>query len=62
LLAYKDRSASLDVPHYKRLTPKNGMLPATIASAGRVIGTWKRSFRKDKVLIAPNPFETFGSE
>ena len=62
LLAYKDRSASLDVPNYKRLTPTNGMLPATIVSAGRVIGTWKRTFKKDTVVITPNPFEAIGSE
>jgi hypothetical protein len=62
LLAYKDRSASLDVPNYKSLTPTNGMLPATIVSVGRVIGTWKRSIKKDKVLIEANPLTTFSDE
>jgi hypothetical protein len=56
LLAYKDRSASLDTPHYKRMTPTNGMLPATIVINGRVMGIWKRTFKKDTVLIALNPF------
>lgn len=56
LLAYKERSASLDVPNYKRSTPPNGMLPATIVINGRVIGTWKRSFQKDIILITLNPF------
>lgn len=62
LLAYKDRSASLDVPHYKRLTPTNGMLPATIVIGGRVVGTWKRTFKKDKVIIEANPFTAFSGE
>jgi hypothetical protein len=62
LLAYKDRRASLDVPNYKRLTPTNGMLPATIVSAGRVIGTWKRTFKRDTAVITPSPFEALGSE
>ena len=56
LLSYKDRTASLDVPHYNRLTPTNGMLPATIVIAGRVVGTWKRTFSKGAAVIASNPF------
>ena len=59
LLAYKDRSASLNVPHYKRLTPTNGILPATIVINGRVAGTWKRTFKKDTVLITLTPFDPF---
>jgi hypothetical protein len=56
LLAYKDRSASLDEPRYKRLTPTNGMLPNTLLSAGKVLGTWKRTFKKGAVTIEPNLF------
>lgn len=56
LLGYKDRSASLDEPRYKRLTPPNGMLPPTIVIDGRVVGTWKRTFEKGEVTIAANPF------
>jgi hypothetical protein len=62
LLAYKDRSASLDVPHYQRLTPANGILPAILLSAGKVIGTWKRTFKKDTALITLSPFESFTTE
>ncbi len=56
LLGYKDRSASLDEPRYKKLTPTNGMLPPTIVIDGRVVGTWKRTFKKGAVVIASNPF------
>jgi hypothetical protein len=62
LLAYKDRSASLDDPHYKRGIPLNGMMPATIVSAGRVIGTWKRTIKKDTVMFALSPFRKFTGE
>ena len=62
LLAYKDRDASLDVPRYKRTTPTNGMLPATLVIDGRVVGTWKRTLKKDKVLIEANPFISFSDE
>jgi hypothetical protein len=56
LLAYKDRSAVLDDPRYQRQTPTNGMLPATIVSAGQVVGTWRRTFKKETVTIEPNLF------
>jgi hypothetical protein len=56
LLSYKDRSASLDVPRYNRLTPPNGMLPSTIVIDGRVVSTWKRTLKKDSVVIAAHPF------
>ena len=56
LLSYKDRSASRDALYMKKLTPTNGMLPSTIVIAGRVVGTWKRTFRKGAVVIASNPF------
>ncbi len=56
LLSYKDRSASLDVPHYNRLTPANGMLPSTIVVDGRVVGTWKGTFKREAMIIAANPF------
>ena len=62
LLSYKDRSASLDDPLYKRLTPPNGMLPATVVSNGKVIGTWKRTFKKNTVTFDINPFREFSSE
>lgn len=59
LLGYKNRTASLDEPRYRRLTPTNGMLPPTIVVDGRVVGTWKRTFGKGAVVIAANPFSTF---
>jgi len=57
LLAYKDRSASLDYPHYRRRTPTNGMLPATILVNGRVAGTWKRVIGKKGLQVIPDFFE-----
>jgi len=62
MLAYKDRSASLDDPHYKRGIPLNGMMPSTVISTGRVIGTWKRTFKKNAVRFEINPFQEFALE
>jgi hypothetical protein len=62
LLAYKDRSASLESPLYNRSTPPNGMLPSTIVLGGRVVGTWKRTIKKSSVFISSDPFEMLASE
>ncbi len=62
LLAYKDRSASLDDPRYHRLIPLNGMFPATVLLEGRVVGTWKRTFKKDAVVLTVRPFDPFDEQ
>ncbi|AYV56654.1 winged helix DNA-binding domain-containing protein [Leptospira kmetyi] len=56
LLGYTDRGASIDVAYQKRMIPANGVFSATIVVAGKVIGTWKRTFKKDHVLIEISPF------
>lgn len=57
LLSYQDRSAAMDVQRFRALTPANGMLPPTLVWDGRVIGTWKRTFKKKgAVLITPQPY------
>jgi hypothetical protein len=61
LLSYKDRSASMDVKRLKSLTPSNGMLPATIVVNGKVVGTWKRTFKKAKAIIASRSFTPLSS-
>jgi hypothetical protein len=62
LLAYKDRRAALDEPHYKRSTPTNGMLPNTIVVDGRVVGTWKRTLKKAMVTILPELFHDLSAD
>ena len=61
LISYKDRSAALDDPLYQRVTPTNGMLPATLVVDGKVIGTWKRVLKKKTVEIEFFLFEGHGS-
>ncbi len=62
LLSYRDRSASIDPEQAKKLlAPANGFFSSTIVVDGRVIGTWKRTFSKDKVLMALNPFRTLSA-
>jgi hypothetical protein len=57
MLGYTDRSASLDPLHTKKILPgNNGAFSATIVIGGRVVGTWKRVFQKQEVVITPSPF------
>lgn len=56
-VAYKDRSAVLD-PAYAGGTDRG--LTSTIVLDGKVVGTWKRRFEKDRVVVAPNLLEPVG--
>jgi hypothetical protein len=57
LLGYTDRSDSLDPAYAKQVCPGgNGVFYPTIVIRGRVVGTWKRTFKKEAIVIAPNPF------
>jgi hypothetical protein len=56
LLSYRDRSASLDAAHAKMLNAGGGVLSPTIVVEGRVVGTWKRTFKKDTVIVRVNLF------
>jgi hypothetical protein len=58
LLAYKDRSASLDPKHAEFVCPGgNGVFKPTMVMDGRVIGIWKRDSRKNTLI--PIPFGKF---
>lgn len=57
LLGYTNRSAALDPLYSQKIVPgNNGMFMPTIVSNGRIVGTWKRTFKKDRVIIKPEPF------
>ncbi len=53
-IAYKDRSAVLD-PAYIIQT-RNGIFSPIIIMDGCIVGTWKRTFKKDSVLIETSLF------
>jgi hypothetical protein len=57
LLGYKDRTAVLEAVHAQKVTPgNNGIFNPIIVIEGRVVGTWKRTFKKDTVVIETTPF------
>jgi hypothetical protein len=57
LLGYRDRGASLDPAHARALNAGGGMLNPTIVVGGRVVGTWRRTFKRDTVVITVSAFE-----
>jgi hypothetical protein len=55
-VAYKDRSAVLN-PEYASLPNYgHGIFNPTIVIDGQVVGTWKRTLKKDSLAISPSPF------
>ncbi len=60
LFAYRDRSASLNLK--KTITGLKNRYRPTIAINGQIIGTWKRTFKKDVVLMEYQPFISLNSD
>ncbi|MDD5028844.1 MAG: winged helix DNA-binding domain-containing protein [Rhodoferax sp.] len=57
LLGYQDRSVVLDAAHAEKICPGgNGVFAATLVIDGRVLGTWKRVFKKTGIDITATPF------
>ena len=60
LVAYRDRSAALDPQYNNLIVPGgNGIFNPIIVIGGRVVGTWKRVFKNDSVLMTFSPFTNF---
>lgn len=58
LLGYKDRSAVLAPQHAQKVVPGgNGVFFPTIVVNGQVVGTWKRTLKKETLTLAPTLFE-----
>ena len=58
IVGYKDRSASLEKMHSKKKNIENIMYP-TIALDGQIVGTWKRKFKGNEVIMDLKPFTAF---
>lgn len=62
LLGYRDRSAALDPQYFQRIVPGgNGVFFPTIVVEGRVAGTWKRTLKKNSVVVEVFPFTALSS-
>lgn len=57
LISYNDRSASLLDVFSKKTISINGMFYPIVVVNGQVCGLWKRTVKKDKVIIETNLFD-----
>ena len=59
IVGYTDRSAIFDASHTQHLDARGNVLfQHTIVLSGRVVGTWKRTLKKDEVILTPSLFTT----
>lgn len=57
IVSYTDRSAVFDESHATKLDARGNVLfTHTIVLSGRIVGTWKRTLKKDSVIIIPTLF------
>jgi hypothetical protein len=57
MLGYKDRSAILTAEYAPKIHPgANGVLNATLVVDGRIQGVWRRTLKKNSVLVSISPF------
>lgn len=62
MLGYKDRDATLEAAFAERICPgNNGVFLPTVVSKGRVVGTWKRTLKKEDVIITAKAFTDFST-
>jgi hypothetical protein len=54
-VAYRDRSDVLDAKHARKVA-SGGMLKPTLVIDGRVVGTWRRELRGNRVRVTSEPF------
>ncbi len=55
-ISYKDRSAALPFKNHNKAISSNGVFWPIIVANGQVAGVWKRTVKKEKVLIETNFF------
>jgi len=57
IISYKDRSAALSLERFNKAVSNNGVFRPVIVFNGQVMGVWKRSMKKDKVILETELFE-----
>ncbi len=62
IISYKDRSAIFDRAHQKKLGPRNHIFYHSIVMDGQIVGSWKRTSKKNSMLIETNIFVHLDTE
>ncbi|MFN8411640.1 MAG: winged helix DNA-binding domain-containing protein [Anaerolineales bacterium] len=57
IISYKDRTATLPITAHQQAISSNGIFWPVIVVNGQAIGTWKRTIKKQKVIISLNFFK-----
>ena len=57
LIAYRDRSIFINDLNFSRVVSTNGIFRPIIVKDGKIEGIWKRSFKKDKLIVEANFFK-----
>ncbi len=55
-VGYTDRSASFDASHANKLDQRSGLLANAMVLNGQVVGTWRRTLKKNTVVISATSF------
>src|SRR5207248_7597455 len=55
-VSYTDRSAIFDMSDAEKFDTPGNVLNPTIVLDGLVVGTWKRTLKKDEVILTPSLF------
>jgi hypothetical protein len=56
LLGHRDKAAVVDARHYKRVFKTAGWIAPVLLVDGRVAGTWSGTRKKDRFVVALQPF------
>lgn len=62
IISYKDRSAFLPSEDHSKAISNNGMFRPVILVNGKVAGVWKRTIKKNRVIIEPQFFGSPGED
>lgn len=57
IVSYKDRSSTIDAKHIDKTDPRGTLFNNTLIINGKIVGTWKKAFKKDMVIIEVTPFK-----
>jgi len=61
-VGYTDRSAIFDMSDAEKFDTPGNVLNPTIVLNGLVVGTWKRTIKKDSMLLTPSLFTTLNKD
>lgn len=62
LLGWRDRTFAVDPVHATAVAPGGGVVRATVAVDGRLVGTWRASRSGGRLRVALEPFESLDGD